>query len=87
MPSKDPPLNIYQADDRYKISGNLTLEKKSALSLKLDVIKGDLGMGMDILIKHLQCRIGAIHLGNHSAVDGSCLRASGSHKSRQGDQA
>jgi hypothetical protein len=59
--SFESPLNIHQADDEYKISGNFSFAKKPMLSLRLDILKGDLGTA-STLIDEIRSEIGAKQL-------------------------
>jgi hypothetical protein len=45
------PLDINQANDEYTISGNISIAKKPDLSLRLDVLKGDLSTAVDLIDK------------------------------------
>ncbi len=45
------PLTINQADDEYTISGSISIAKKPDLSLRLDVLKGDLHTAVDLIDK------------------------------------
>lgn len=45
------PLTIKQADDKYTISGKVSVSKKPVLSLRLDVSKGDLNTAVALLDK------------------------------------
>ncbi len=52
------PLDIDQGNDEYVISGDFSFEKKPLLSLRLDVLKGELGTA-SVLIDGINSEIGA----------------------------
>jgi len=52
------PLDIIQENDEYTIAGKISLLKKPALSLRLDVLKGDLSTAV-ALIEGINTEIGA----------------------------